>query len=97
MQTLINLTNDQTNTLIDLVNDQIRATRVYLRTTPLKRTYLTALTHFRNLKRLLLKQEAEAQRLELLEEQDRDESEETFKFFNVGVREAERRKQIINR
>ena len=55
--TTIAINNDQANSLLDLVNDQIRAQRVYLRSTPLNKTNIAALTHFRNLKRIILKDE----------------------------------------
>ena len=52
---MIIISNDQANTLIDLVNDQIRDQRVNLRRTPLNKTNIAALTHFRRLKSLILK------------------------------------------
>ena len=55
--TTISINNDQANSLLDLVTDQIRAQRVYLRSTPLNKTNIAALTHFRNLKRIILKDE----------------------------------------
>ena len=55
--TTISINNDQANSLLDLVNDQIRAQRVYLRSTPLNKTNIAALTHFRNLKHIILKDE----------------------------------------
>jgi hypothetical protein len=73
MQTLLAINNDQANSLLDLVNDQIRAQRVYLRTTPLNRTHITALTHFRNLKRLLLAKEREIMRQDENTEQENDD------------------------
>lgn len=78
--TVLAINGDQANTLIDLVTDQIRAQRVYLRTTPLNRTNITALTHYRNLKRLIIAKERELQRAEDMSEQD--ESEDIFKYFN---------------
>ena len=55
--TTIAINSEQANSLLDLVNDQIRAQRVYLRSTPLNKTNIAALTHFRNLKRIILKDE----------------------------------------
>jgi hypothetical protein len=51
---IIILSNEQANTLLDLVTDQIRAQRVNLRRTPLDKTNIAALTHFRRLKHLIL-------------------------------------------
>jgi hypothetical protein len=95
--TAITINNDQANSLLDLVNDQIRAQRVYLRSTPLNRTHITALTHFRNLKRIILKQEAEARRQEEATEQAEAENIQLYDFFTIGVKEAERRKELVNR
>lgn len=75
--TLLAITGDQANTLIDLVNDQIRAQRVYLRATPLKVTHITALTHFRNLKRLLLEDERKRMR----QTAEEDENTELYSYF----------------
>jgi hypothetical protein len=73
MKTLLAINSDQANTLIDLVSDQIRAQRVYLRTTPLNKTNIAALTHFRTLKRLLLAKEREIMRQEENTEQENED------------------------
>lgn len=52
--TIIILKDEQANTLLNLLNDQISHQRAYLRASMMIRTHLTALTHFRNLKRLIL-------------------------------------------
>lgn len=88
----LTLNNDQANSLLDLITDQIHRQRVYLRTTPLNRTNITALTHFRNLKRLILNKEREAMRQE--DNEQGGESEQFYDFFTIGVKEAERRKAI---
>ncbi len=87
--TALLINDDQANSLLDLVSDQIRIQRVYLRTTPLNRTNITALTHFRNLKRLILAKEQESRLID-----DREENIELYDFFTIGVKEAERRKGI---
>ena len=90
--TAIVINEDQATSLLDLVNDQIRAQRVYLRSTPLNKANIGALTHFRNLKRTILKQEAENRRTP--DDWQEQENKELYSFFNVGMREAERRKGI---
>ncbi len=57
MTTILKITDDQANSLLDLVNDQIRSQRRQLRRTPLHATNISALAHFRNLKRLILEDE----------------------------------------
>ena len=76
----ITVNNDQANSLLDLVNDQIRAQRVYLRSTPLNKTNIAALTHFRNLKRIILKDE-QRRRTEPENWQDQ-ENRELFEMFS---------------
>lgn len=52
--TVVILKEEQANTLLDLLNDQISHQRACLRDSIMTRTHLTALAHFRNLKRLIL-------------------------------------------
>lgn len=79
--TTLTINDDQANTLIDLVSDQIRRTRVYLRTTPLNKTNISALAHFRNLKRLLLAKEKEIQRQEDIQEAEAIEARQMYDFM----------------
>ena len=90
--TTISINNDQANSLLDLVNDQIRAQRVYLRSTPLNKTNIAALTHFRNLKSIILKDEQ--RRRTQPDDWQSEENKNLYDFFSIGVREAERRKSI---
>ena len=79
--TTIAINNDQANTLLDMVNDQIRGQRITLRRTPLNKTNIAALTHFRNLKRTILKQEAENRRTQP-EDWQAEENRELFAIFH---------------
>lgn len=79
--TTIAINNDQANSLLDLVNDQIRAQRVYLRSTPLNKTNIAALTHFRNLKRIILKDE-QRRRLKPANDWQAEENRELFEIFS---------------
>lgn len=79
--TTITVNNDQSNSLLDLVNDQIRAQRVTLRSTPLNKTNIAALTHFRNLKRIILKDE-QRRRLEPANDWQAEENKELFQIFS---------------
>ena len=90
--TTIAINSEQANSLLDLVNDQIRAQRVYLRSTPLNKTNIAALTHFRNLKRIILKDEQ--RRRTQPDDWQSEENKNLYDFFSIGVREAERRKSI---
>jgi hypothetical protein len=81
MKNTLILKDDQINTLLDLVNDQIRAQRVYLRSTPLNKTYIAGLTHFRNLKRLLIAKEREILR-DMSAEMDHAENMILFETFS---------------
>lgn len=78
--TTIAINNDQANSLLDLVNDQIRAQRVYLRSTPLDKTNIAALTHFRNLKRIILKDEQ--RRRTQPDDWQAEENRELFEMFS---------------
>lgn len=81
--TAIVINEDQANSLLDLVNDQIRAQRITLRLseyTNLKKTNIGALTHFRNLKRIILKDE-QRRRTEPENWQDQ-ENRELFEMFS---------------
>ena len=78
--TTIAINNDQANSLLDLVNDQIRAQRVYLRSTPLNKTNIAALTHFRNLKRIILKDEQ--RRRTQPDDWQAEENRELFEMFS---------------
>lgn len=78
--TTLSINNDQANTLLDLVNDQIRGQRITLRRTPLNKTNIAALTHFRNLKRTILKQEAENRRTP--DDWQEQENRELFAIFS---------------
>lgn len=74
--TALLINDDQANSLLDLINDQIRSQRRNLRHDSLNRTHLSALTHFRNLKRLILAKEKEDRKqitndLDELENQER--------------------------
>jgi hypothetical protein len=73
---------DQVNTLLDLVTDQIRTQRVYLRTTPLKNANIRLLTHLRNIKRKLTRQERDQMRAEAVEMQEAAEALELCTMFN---------------
>jgi len=55
------LTHDQANTLIDLVQDQILINRVYLRETPLYKSYIGVLTHLRHIRGKLQRMEAQTE------------------------------------
>lgn len=78
--TIIAINNDQANSLLDLVNDQIRAQRVYLRSTPLNKTNIAGLTHFRNLKRIILKDEQ--RRRTQPDDWQAEENRELFEIFS---------------
>ena len=78
--TAIIINEDQATSLLDLVNDQIRAQRVYLRSTPLNKTNIAALTHFRNLKRIILKDEQ--RRRNQPENWQDQENRELFEMFS---------------
>lgn len=75
------LNADQITNLVDLVDDQIRAQRVYLRHSDLKKTSIGALTHFRHLKRVLIAKECEILRQEAKEEAESRENAEIFEIF----------------
>ena len=79
--TTIAINNDQANTLLDMVNDHIRAQRVYLRATPLNKTNIAALTHFRNLKRIILKDE-QIMRQAQPEDWQEQENRELYEMFS---------------
>ena len=76
------LTPDQTGTLLDLVNDQIRTQRVYLKTTPLMTSHMKQLTHLRNIKKELARQERANMRAEALEMQEANENQMLFTMFH---------------
>ena len=81
--TAIVINDDQANSLLDLVNDQIRAQRIILRLseyTNLKKTNIGALTHFRNLKRIILKDEQ--RRRNQPENWQNQENRELFEMFS---------------
>lgn len=78
---VILISNEQANSLIDLVSDQIRAQRVYLRSTPLNKTNIAALTHFRNLKHTLLKDE-QRRRQAQPEDWQAEENMQLFEIFS---------------
>ena len=78
--TTIAINSEQANSLLDLVNDQIRAQRVYLRSTPLNKTNIAALTHFRNLKRIILKDEQ--RRRTQPDDWQAEENRELFEIFS---------------
>ena len=73
---------DQVNTLLDLVNDQIRIQRVYLRSTPLKNANIRLLTHLRNIKKELARQERAQMRAKAVEMQEAAEALELCAMFN---------------
>ena len=72
------LNNEQTNTLIDLVSDQICIQRVLLRETPLLITHMSALTHLRHIKKVLVAKDREEQKAERLQEA---ENADLYNFF----------------
>ncbi len=80
--TLTQIQGDQVNTLLDLVTDQIRTQRVYLRSTPLKNANIRLLTHLRNIKKQLTRQEKEQMRAEAVEMQEAAEALELCAMFN---------------
>lgn len=73
---------EQVTTLLDLVNDQIRTQRVYLRSTPLKNANIKMLTHLRNIKKELARQERAQMRAEAVEMQEAAEALELCAMFN---------------
>ena len=72
------LNNEQTNTLIDLVSDQINIQRVLLRETPLLITHMSALTHLRHIKSILVAKDKEEKWIERMEDR---ENAELYNFF----------------
>ena len=79
------LTPDQSGTLLDLVSDQVRAQRVYLRSTSFKhleKFHISALTHLRNIKRKLQDDEMQRMRAEALQMIEAEESNILFQTFS---------------
>lgn len=79
------LTPDQSGTLLDLVSDQVRAQRVFLRYTSFKhleKFHISALTHLRNIKRKLQEEERQRMRAEAIEAIEAEENGIMFETFS---------------
>ena len=88
----IKLTEDQAETLVDLLDDQLKSQRHELRKgAGAVAYYIRVITHIRNLKKMLKAQ------LWVLSHEEEPEAEESnlYDFLTIGVKEAERRKAIV--